>query len=182
MTLWYLRVLELVSDFTQDLGEKWRMLLCGLSTWWLYVVKSSQCIGGYIDPAKLLGEKERGNVKCLFSLFWEERREEKAVDCILVPASLAHQNQESSAWLLMRGKMDRCHTQGIVGRTDLKTKQKNKKKLQKAKKRKFHLVPNSGDFTHTKAPLANANLVIGHVITLFSPINEGCSCKKSEST
>lgn len=135
MNLWYLRVLELVSDFTQDLGEEWRMLLCGLSTWWLCVVKSSQCIGGYIDPAKLLGEKERGNVKCLFSLFWEERREEKAVDCILVPASLAHQNQESSAWLLMRSKMDRCHTQGIVGRTDLKTKQKNKKKLQKAKKK-----------------------------------------------
>lgn len=74
--------------------------------------------------------------------------------------------------------MDRYHTQSIVGRTDLKTKQnKAKKKIPK-----FHLVPNSGDFTHTKVPFANANLVIGHVITLFSPINEGCSCKKSEFT
>lgn len=30
-----------------------------------------------------------------------------------------------------------------------------------------------GYLTHTKAPFANANLVIGHLITLFAPINKG---------
>lgn len=141
-----------------------------------HVVKSSQGIGGYINPAKLSGEKERDNVKRLFFLFWVERREEKAVDCILVPASLAHQNQESSTWLPMRARwtviIPRALSEGLISK-QRKTKQKIPK---------FHLVSNSGDFTHTKAPFANANLVTGYVITLFSPINEGCSCKKSEST
>lgn len=176
MALWYLRVLELISDFTQDLGEEWTTLFCGLSTWWLHVVKSLQHIGGHIDPAKLEGEKERGNVKCPFFLFWVERREENPIDCILAPASLAHQNQESSTWLPMRARwtviIPRVLLEGLIWKQS-KTKQKFPK---------FHLVPNSGDFTHTKAPFANANLVIGHVITLFSAINEGCSCKKSEST
>lgn len=38
------------------------------------------------------------------------------------------------------------------------------------------------NFIHTKPPFANANLVIGHLITLFAHINEGCACEKSEPT
>lgn len=38
------------------------------------------------------------------------------------------------------------------------------------------------NFSYTKLPFANANLVIGHLITLFAHINEGCAFKKSEPT
>lgn len=86
-------------------------------------------------------KKERDGVKCFFLLFWVERKEEKAADCTLAPASLVHQNQKSSVWLQMSPRWERYHTQDIVGRTGWK-QNKTKQKIPK-----FRLVPNSGDFT-----------------------------------